>query len=63
METIKEVYFEVSEKIGQLKGWGQIITPLVVETEGGPQKVNCANTKDINQTVTKCNAFKMPAAE
>jgi len=29
------------------KGWGQIVTPLVVETEGGPQKVNCANTEGI----------------
>lgn len=37
METIKEVYFEVSEKIGQLKGWGQIATPLVVETEWVPK--------------------------
>ena len=25
------------------KGWGQIVTPLSVKTEGGPQKLNCAN--------------------
>lgn len=27
------------------QGWGQIVTPLLVETPGGKQKVNCANTK------------------
>jgi len=27
------------------KGWGQIVTPLLVETDGGPQNVNCANTE------------------
>jgi hypothetical protein len=29
------------------KGWGQIATPLSLETEGGKQKVNCANTEGI----------------
>lgn len=29
------------------KGWGQIITPLSVETAGGRQKLNCANTQEI----------------
>ena len=29
------------------KGWGQIVTPLLLETEGGKQKVNCANTEGI----------------
>jgi len=27
------------------KGWGQIATPLLIQTAGGPQKVNCANTE------------------
>jgi len=27
------------------KGWGQIATPLWIETPGGRQKVNCANTE------------------
>ncbi|MEE9911027.1 MAG: Bro-N domain-containing protein [Deltaproteobacteria bacterium] len=27
------------------KGWGQIATPLSLVTEGGKQKVNCANTE------------------
>lgn len=29
------------------KGWGQIVTPLLIETSGGPQKLNCANTEGI----------------
>jgi len=29
------------------KGWGQIATPLSVQTEGGPQRMNCANTEGI----------------
>ena len=29
------------------KGWGQIATPLSIKTEGGPQKLNCANTEGI----------------
>lgn len=29
------------------KGWGQIATPLAVETEGGKQRTNCANTEGI----------------
>jgi hypothetical protein len=29
------------------KGWGQIATPLTISTEGGPQKINCANTEGI----------------
>ncbi len=27
------------------KGWGQIATPLLIKTAGGPQKLNCANTE------------------
>ena len=29
------------------KGWGQIVTPLFVETSGGKQKLNCANAKGL----------------
>jgi len=29
------------------KGWGQIATPLLLETSGGKQKVNCANAEGI----------------
>jgi DNA-damage-inducible protein D len=29
------------------KGWGQIATPLLIQTEGGPQKMNCANTEGV----------------
>ena len=27
------------------KGWGQIATLFSVQTEGGPQRMNCANTE------------------
>lgn len=26
------------------KGWGQFVTPLEIETKGGVQKINCADT-------------------
>ncbi|MFZ0035488.1 MAG: Bro-N domain-containing protein [Sedimentisphaerales bacterium] len=42
------------------KGWGQIVTPLVVETEGGPQKVNCANTEGIFRII---QSIPSPKAE
>lgn len=29
------------------EGWGQIVTPLELETDGGVQKVNCANTEGL----------------
>ncbi|MCK5852842.1 Bro-N domain-containing protein [bacterium] len=29
------------------EGWGQIVTPLSIETGGGKQKLNCANTEGI----------------
>jgi DNA-damage-inducible protein D len=29
------------------KGWGQIVTPLSIQTEGGAQKTNCANTEGV----------------
>lgn len=29
------------------EGWGQIVTPLEIETSGGKQKLNCANTEGI----------------
>ena len=29
------------------KGWGQIATPLRIETAGGAQRINCANTEGL----------------
>ena len=29
------------------KGWGQIVTPLWLESEGGSQRTNCANTEGL----------------
>lgn len=29
------------------KGWGQIVTPLFIQTTGGRQQLNCANTEGV----------------
>ena len=42
------------------KGWGQIVTPLSVQTEGGPQRMNCANTEGIFRIV---QSIPSPKAE
>ena len=42
------------------KGWGQIVTPLSLKTEGGTQKVNCANTEDIFRII---QSIPSPKAE
>ncbi|KKS44112.1 MAG: Prophage antirepressor [candidate division CPR1 bacterium GW2011_GWA2_42_17] len=42
------------------KGWVQIATPLSVPTEGGPQKMNCANTEGIFRIV---QSIPSPKAE
>lgn len=42
------------------KGWGQIVTPLVIETAGGPQNLNCANTEGIFRII---QSIPSPKAE
>jgi len=42
------------------KGWGQIVTPLWLETEGGRQRVNCANTEGIFRII---QSIPSPKAE
>lgn len=42
------------------KGWGQIATPLAIETEGGIQKINCANTEGIFRII---QSIPSPKAE
>lgn len=42
------------------KGWGQIATPLAIETEGGAQKMNCANTEGIFRII---QSIPSPKAE
>ena len=42
------------------KGWGQIATPLPVQTEGGPQRMNCANTEGIFRII---QSIPSPKAE
>jgi len=42
------------------KGWGQIATPLLIETDGGPQMVNCANTENVFRII---QSIPSPKAE
>jgi prophage antirepressor-like protein len=42
------------------KGWGQIATPLSVETAGGVQKLNCANTEGMFRII---QSIPSPKAE
>lgn len=42
------------------KGWVQIVSPLLVETEGGKQKLNCANTEGIFRII---QSIPSPKAE
>lgn len=50
------------------KGWGQIVTPLAMDTAGGRQRVNCANAKGILRIIQsipskKAEPFKMWMAQ
>lgn len=40
------------------KGWGQIATPLIIQTEGGKQKINCANTEGIFRLIQSIPSSK-----
>jgi DNA-damage-inducible protein D len=42
------------------KGWGQIATPLWIDTAGGKQKINCANTEGIFRII---QSIPSPKAE
>ncbi|MEK6615998.1 MAG: Bro-N domain-containing protein, partial [Bacteroidota bacterium] len=42
------------------KGWGQIATPLLVDTAGGKQTINCANTEGIFRII---QSIPSPKAE
>ncbi len=42
------------------KGWGQFVTPLLVSTEGGTQKLNCANTESLFRII---QSIPSPKAE
>lgn len=42
------------------KGWGQIVTPLSIQTVGGPQMLNCANTEGMFRII---QSIPSPKAE
>lgn len=50
------------------EGWGQIVTPLSIETNGGPQKMNCASSEGILRIIQsipspKAEPFKLWMAQ
>ena len=50
------------------QGWGQIVTPLDIETSGGKQKVNCANAQGLLRIIQsipsqKAEPFKLWLAQ
>ncbi|MFO7656161.1 MAG: Bro-N domain-containing protein [Bacteroidales bacterium] len=42
------------------QGWGQIVTPLLIETAGGKQKLNCANAQGLLRII---QSIPSPKAE
>ena len=42
------------------QGWGQIVTPLSIQTSGGKQKLNCANTESLLRII---QSIPSPKAE
>lgn len=50
------------------EGWGQIVTPLLIDTAGGKQKLNCANAKGLLRIIQsipspKAEPFKLWLAQ
>jgi len=45
------------------KGWGQIATPLRIETKGGKQKIDCTNTEGIFRIIEKKTGKRVVSPE
>jgi DNA-damage-inducible protein D len=45
------------------KGWGQIAIPLWIETEGGKQKIDCANTEGAFRIIEKNTSKQVVSPE
>ncbi len=59
--NVKDYIKKIRNRDDELsKGWGQIVTPLVIDTLGGPQKLNCANTEGIFRII---QSIPSPKAE
>lgn len=63
-------YIKKMRKRDQLlsQGWGQLVTPLLVDTIGGKQKLNCANAKGLLRIIQsipspKAEPFKLWLAQ
>ena len=40
------------------KGWGQIATPLLIQSQGGKQRINCANTEGVFRIIQSIPSSK-----
>jgi hypothetical protein len=40
------------------QGWGQLVTPLLVDTPGGKQKLNCANAQGLLRIIQSIPSLK-----
>lgn len=63
-------YIKKMRKRDQLlsQGWGQVVTPLLVDTAGGKQKLNCANAQGLLRIIQsipspKAEPFKLWLAQ
>ena len=50
------------------QGWGQLVTPLLIDTSGGKQKLNCSNAKGLLRIIqsipsSKAEPFKLWLAQ
>ncbi len=45
------------------KGWGQFATPLSIETAGGVQRINCANTEGLFRIIQSIPSSKAEPLE
>ena len=56
-DYVKKIRFRDKELA---QGWGQLVTPLRLETEGGVQRANCANTEGLFRVI---QSIPSPKAE
>jgi DNA-damage-inducible protein D len=65
----KEYLKKIRKRDSELKqGWGQFVHPLSIITKGGPQKLNCSNTKGLLRLIQsvpspKAEPFKLWLAQ
>ena len=67
--NVKDYITKMRKRDAELsKGWGQFVTPLLVDTVGGKQKLNCANAQGLLRIIQsipspKAEPFKLWLAQ